>query len=92
MCLGQQILMSELWHEVNRLFLRLPRQLANNLRQKSFDLVSKQGFIKNEEKFTIIPFTVTEPIYFGLTGSGHIEGLQLSKEQPLNVTVPRYRG
>ena len=70
----------ELWHEIQYLLLRVPEKIASIRQKKILKLAEGIGAIENKQSLRQLPFTRTEYLYPGLTGSVNAQGLLLSEQ------------
>lgn len=80
---------SDLWNEIQRKLLRLPKQMATSWREKALKLAQEAGAKIGTDTSNLLqlPFKDNEDIYPGLKGTVQAKGLCLSKEAPLNSQV-----
>ena len=69
---------SDLWNEIQRLLLRIPEKLAQTWRDRTLQLCREFGAIIDHRVYKQLPFTRSEIIYPGITGSVQATGLCLS--------------
>ncbi len=68
-----------LWHEMQRLLLRVPASLASTWRHRAMKLAQEVGAVEDRRSLLTLPFYRNEAIYPGLSGSVSAQGLQLSE-------------
>ncbi|MBD2776852.1 hypothetical protein [Iningainema tapete] len=82
---------TDLWHEMQRLLLRLPEKMAHDWQERISCQVSKLGVVEDKQTYVSLPFARDESVYFGLTGKVQATGLRLS-EQVVNPLMVETRG
>ena len=80
---------SELWSEVQRLFLRLPGSLAVTWRQQATRIAQEAGVVVDHSlgNAEVLPWTRDEEVYPGLSGAVQAPGLRLDRSAPLPVPL-----
>jgi hypothetical protein len=80
---------SELWNEIQRKLLRLPKQMASSWQKKALVLAQKvQAERDDTSNILQLPFIKgNENIYPGLKGTIQAQGLSLSQNAPLDSQI-----
>jgi hypothetical protein len=78
---------SELWNQIQRLLLRVPKTLAQSWQERIEAKISAVGATTDSSATVKIPFTRDEAIYPGLTGTVQASGLELSSTIPLDARL-----
>jgi hypothetical protein len=69
---------SDLWNEIQRLLLRIPEKLAQTWRNRTLQMCRSFGATVDHRVYKQLPFSRSEIIYPGITGSVQATGLCLS--------------
>jgi len=82
---------AQLWNEIQRKLLRVPKNVAQSWRERALMLAHEAGAIPDwsERSLLALPFIRDEAIYPGLTGTIQARGLRFSTNKPLH---PRVQG
>lgn len=75
---------SDLWNEIQRLLLRIPEKLAQTWRDRTLQLCREFGATVDHRVYKQLPFSRSEIIYPGITGSVQATGLCLSDRAPIS--------
>lgn len=82
---------TDLWHEVQRLLLRIPEPKAKEWRDRAQKLAQKIGADADESAVLELPYKENKLLYPGLTGTVQAKGLCLSTTAPLDPRVAEER-
>jgi hypothetical protein len=78
----------EIWHDVQRLLLRVTPQLADEWRQHCLTYAEQAGARPDDARSAVLPLGRDELIYPGLSGAVQAAGLRSTVTAPLDPSVP----
>jgi hypothetical protein len=77
----------EIWNDVQRLLLRLPRSLSEEWRRRSLKLAGQLGARPQETQEALLPLPEDKELYPSLTGKTRATGLRSSPAAPLDPRI-----
>ncbi len=78
----------DIWHDVQRLLLRAPPDLAEDWKKRSLDLAARLGAREDESRVEALPLGCEEVLYPGLAGTIEVSGLRADMALDSRVEAP----